>query len=143
LVRGHRPTKPGHTLIDIEQSGTEVHYVSRTDYRELRAYREEDKLAEHPLLKRWENHMIIPEGGSFTDALLGVADIISEDNEKFDAIYTACGTGATLAGLSLGLAAYPETQLTGIAALKAGSSLQENAQNLLTSYGKPFNSIEW
>ncbi len=142
LIRGHRSANPGHTLKDIEAAGTDIHFVSRKDYRDLRIYREENKLSEHPLLKPWKDHMIIPEGGSSTDALLGVADIISEDQQTFDAIYTACGTGATLAGLCHGLAITPATQLIGIAALKTGMSLEHNVENLLKNFGKPY-SANW
>ena len=134
LIRGHRPAKPGNTLNEIERSGMEVHFISRVDYRELRKFREQGRLTEHPILRPWEKHFIIPEGGSSTDALLGVAEILNEDKQQFDRIYLACGTGATLAGMSVGLSKNPDTRLTGIAALKAGTSLQENAQSLLKEH---------
>ncbi len=134
LIRGHRPAKPGDTLIEIERSGMEVHFISRIVYRELRKFREEGRLKDHPILKPWKTHLLIPEGGSSTDALLGVAEILTEDKQQFDRIYLACGTAATLAGMSVGLRNQPLTRLTGIAALKAGTSLQENVQRLLKEY---------
>jgi len=134
LIRGHRPTKSVDTLIDIERSGMEIHFITREDYRELRRFREQGRLREHPILKPWDKYLIVPEGGSSTDALLGVADILTETRQQFDRIYLACGTGATVAGLSVGLKNLAHTRLTGIAALKAGTSLQENVQHLLNEH---------
>ena len=140
IIRGQKPDTPSSTLDDIQQSGVSIHYVSRNEYREFRQLSEQDKLEQHSIFKQWPNYMVIPEGGCSKDALRGVADIITEVtneyHDKFDAVYLACGTGATLAGLSVGLADKPDTQLIGIAALRAGQSLQQNVQRLLKVHGQ-------
>ena len=139
IVRGQKPEQPSSTLNDILQSGITIQYVTRSEYRDFRALSEQGKLQQHPLFNQWPNYMLIPEGGCSIDALKGVAEITTEDTDKFDAIYLACGTGATLAGLSLGLANKPDTQLIGIAALRAGTSLQQNVQRLLTAHGQAYS----
>jgi len=131
IVRGEVPPTPSATLIDIQLSGTSIHHVSRSDYREFRALAEQERLSESDFIQQWPDYMVIPEGGCSSDAITGVADIITEDEIDFEAIYLACGTGATLAGLAVGLANQPDTRLTGIAALKAGDSLMQNVQRLL------------
>jgi len=141
IVRGEEPTTPSHTLNDILKSGTRVVYVMREQYRQFRALAEEGRLHQHEFIKQWPDYMLIPEGGCSIDSLLGVAEIAEEITAEtqlgFNAIYSACGTAATLAGLSLGLANSPNTQLTGIAALRAGKSLQLNVRRLLADYGQP------
>ncbi|RLA05342.1 MAG: 1-aminocyclopropane-1-carboxylate deaminase/D-cysteine desulfhydrase [Gammaproteobacteria bacterium] len=140
IVRGEQPKSPSDTLNDIVESGANVQYVSRVLYREMRHFAEQGKLEQHPFIEPWSDYMIIPEGGCSEDALAGVAEIISEDDESFDAIYLACGTGATLAGVSVGLGDNPSTKLVGIAALKGGNSLQENVQRLLQGQAQPYTN---
>ena len=142
IVRGEEPKSRSATLDDIIQSGTKIHYVSRSDYRQFRTFYEQDEFQQHSFFEQWHDFMILPEGGYSNDALSGVADIIAEVNQEFNAIYVACGTGATLAGLSLGLASSPETNLTGIAVLRAGRSLEQNVQRLLSDY-KTDSSTNW
>ncbi|MCP3674093.1 MAG: pyridoxal-phosphate dependent enzyme [Gammaproteobacteria bacterium] len=145
IVRGEKPAIPSHTLNDILKSGTRVVYVTREQYRQFRTLAEEGRLHKHEFFQRWSDYMLIPEGGCSVDSLLGVAEIITEITDEiavkqlpsFDAIYSACGTAATLAGLSLGLSNSPTTQLIGIAALRAGKSLQQNVRRLLSDYGQP------
>lgn len=140
IVRGEEPITPSHTLHDILKSGTRIVYVTREQYRQFRTLAEEGQLHQHEFFKKWSDYMLIPEGGCSTDSLLGVAEITeeiaAEQQHSFDTIYTACGTAATLAGLSLGLVNFPDTQLTGIAALRAGKSLPQNVRRLLSDHGQ-------
>ena len=131
IVRGEEPRVKSDTLEDIIASGAIVHYVSRVEYREMRDLINKKNYFQHPLLEPFSDHMIIPEGGNSIDALKGVTEILSEVTDNFDAIYLAVGTGATLAGLAMGLADNTMTKLVGVAALKAGDSLEKNVERLL------------
>ncbi|MFT5451274.1 MAG: 1-aminocyclopropane-1-carboxylate deaminase [Enterobacterales bacterium] len=135
IIRGEKPANLSATLKDIIQSGADVHYVSRSNYREFRDLSAQGVLHLHPYMKYWREHLLIPEGGATKDALAGIAEILLEDERQFDAIYLPCGTATTLAGLSLGLAEHSQTKLVGIAALKAGNSLDENMRRLIQEEG--------
>ena len=142
IIRGEKPDNLSDTLKDIIQSGADVHYVSRSDYREFRNHTAQGILHQHPYMKQWREHLLIPEGGATRDALAGVAEILLEDKRQFDVIYVPCGTATTLAGLSLGLAEHSHTKLVGIAALKAGDSLDENMRRLMPEKGMS-SRVNW
>ncbi|RZK45980.1 MAG: pyridoxal-phosphate dependent enzyme, partial [Hymenobacter sp.] len=76
---------------------------------------------------------LLPEGGTNTLALRGVAELIPElrQHTDFDAVAVAAGTGGTLAGLALGLAEanYP-ARAVGVAALKGGDFLRAEVDAL-------------
>lgn len=125
-IRGERPAKLNPTLLDLQQWGMELQFVSRAAYRELRQYRQPDSLPDLRPGEYW-----LPEGGATELALRGVAEIVGELDGDFDVLMTACGTGATLAGL---IAAAPaSTQLLGVTALKGGDYLADEIRVLLPS----------
>jgi 1-aminocyclopropane-1-carboxylate deaminase/D-cysteine desulfhydrase-like pyridoxal-dependent ACC family enzyme len=124
FVRGERPTQLNPTLIDLQQWGMQLDFVSRSDYRQLRQNKNYDSLPNLASGQYW-----LPEGGATDLALQGVAEIMSELKQEFDVLMVACGTGATLAGL---IAAAPvDMQILGVAALKGGDFLNADVQQLL------------
>ncbi|PCJ45786.1 MAG: hypothetical protein COA74_15045 [Gammaproteobacteria bacterium] len=135
IIRGEKPPVLSDMLSDIIEAGAEVHYVSRVDYKDCRDALERGNLKQHSLIKQWKNYLVIPEGGATNNALAGVAEILTENDQVFDAIYLACGTATTLAGLSIGLPNNSVTKIIGIAALKAGNSLEHSVQRLLKENG--------
>jgi 1-aminocyclopropane-1-carboxylate deaminase len=140
LVRGeeHFPLNP--TLARCQADGMQLHYLDRTTYR---------RRAEPEFLTKMQRQFgpayLLPEGGTNTLALRGVAELIGElrQHTNFDAVAVAAGTGGTLAGLALGLAeaGYPSRAI-GVAALKGADFLraeidtltQAAAGQLLTNY---------
>ena len=132
IVRGEKPKELSDTLTDIISSGANIHYVSRKDYRLMRELINRGEYLQHPLLASLDNYLMIPEGGNTVEALEGVAEIINETVDVFDAIYLGVGTGATLAGLAMGLSDNEKTKLVGVAALKADDSLENNVKKLLS-----------
>ena len=76
----------------------EIHYISRTEYREKHKPEFLDKIS-----SQFGNVYIIPEGGGNIEGVLGCKDIVAEIEEEFNYILTDCGTGATLAGINLAL----------------------------------------
>lgn len=123
-VRGEQPEVINPTLRDLILWGMELRFVSRSDYRELRAYKT------HDLPGLSSNQYWLPEGGAAELALAGVAEIIDEIPFHYDHLLVACGTGTTLAGL-VG-AAPANSRITGIAALKGAGFLNDDVKRLLS-----------
>jgi 1-aminocyclopropane-1-carboxylate deaminase len=97
IIRGERPTHLSPTLADIESWGTQLHFVTRQEYKSR------DKLAQIKKYKlQFNAELIIPEGGSSEDAVFGMHSLVEEikaTNQHFDVLYAPVGSGATLAGL--------------------------------------------
>jgi 1-aminocyclopropane-1-carboxylate deaminase len=135
LVRGeeHLPLNP--TLARCVADGMALHYLDRTTYRQRN-----DPAFLAALRRQHGPVYLLPEGGTNSLALPGVAELIGELrlHTDFDAVAVAVGTGGTLAGLSLGLAeaSYPARAL-GIAALKGADFLQADVDALLAAAGMP------
>ncbi len=125
FIRGECPAILNPTLKDITDWGMLVEYVSRSEYRELRTLG-----IQSPLLKLKSSEYWIPEGGSLTLALSGVAEMVSEIEVDFDVLCTPCGTGTTLAGVLTGL--NPQQKALGFSALKGGDFLRQDVMQMLT-----------
>lgn len=125
-VRGERPKDLNPTLRDLLDWGMELRFVSRGDYRQLRAYGAYDGL---PDLK--EGQYWLPEGGRVELALQGVAEIVSEIDRDYDVLAVACGTGTTLAGLIVARPA--KATALGFAALKGAAFLNDDVRHLLAN----------
>ena len=124
FIRGERPSVLTPTLIDIQQWGMELTFISRTEYRQLRQYKQHDAL---PGIK--PNEYWIPEGGAQVLALKGIAELVTEIPVCYDLICVPCGTGTTLAGI---IGAVPEqVSVLGFAALKSAGFLNADVDALL------------
>lgn len=130
-IRGERPKKFSPTLQDLQQWGMELRFVSRTEYRELRNYKQFDQLPNSQKGEYW-----LPEGGATALALKGVAEIITEIDREFDILCVPCGTGTTLAGLIEASSKY--CKIYGFSALKGGHFLIQDVEKLLTK-----KSLNW
>jgi 1-aminocyclopropane-1-carboxylate deaminase len=123
-IRGEQPACLNPTLQDLQKWGMQLHFVSRSEYRQLRQFKHHDSLPDLKPGEYW-----LPEGGSTHLALQGVAEIIPEIETEFDVLMVACGTGTTLAGL---ISSVPDhAQVLGVAALKGGVFLVKDVSNLL------------
>jgi len=123
-IRGERSQALNPTLTDLQRWGMQLHFVSRSAYRDLRY----SEMAAGALNLQAGSYWI-PEGGASRQALTGVAEIVSELDCAYDVLVCACGTGTTLAGL-IG-AARAETKILGVAALKGGEFLHRDIPALL------------
>lgn len=133
-VRGERPDQLTPTLMDLNDWGMELRFVTRSEYRQLREYKGHDSL---PGLK--PGQYWLPEGGATDLALHGVGESIAEIDVAFDVLAVACGTGATLAGL---IAHAPQSShVLGVAALKNAGFLVYDVQQLLES--RNINRTDW
>lgn len=123
VVRGERPEVLNATLRDVESWGMHLRFISRSGYRRLRQYKHWNSLPGLERTAYW-----LPEGGATELALRGVGEITSEIGMAYDVLCAPCGTGTTLAGL---IAAAPQVEVLGFAALKGAAFLQRDITALL------------
>jgi 1-aminocyclopropane-1-carboxylate deaminase len=125
-VRGEPPEDLTPTLQDIKNWGMELRFVSRTDYRLLRQYKNYQSLPGIKPGQYW-----LPEGGAQVPALKGVAELVAEIKIPYNLLCVPCGTGTTLAGL---IDAVPESvSVLGFAALKNAGFLNSDVAALLST----------
>lgn len=100
IIRGEKDYANNPTLQDAKNAGMNLEFVNREEYK-LRNTAEYI----HGLEKRYDNVLIIPEGGSSQLAISGCAQLAKDINisQPSDIISVACGTGATIAGVVCGL----------------------------------------
>jgi 1-aminocyclopropane-1-carboxylate deaminase len=136
MIRGERPKTPSQTLIDIENMGMELIYVSRTEYRQKPV----DKW-----LARCEDVLDVacfwvPEGGGGElgmDACQVLGEYLAD--QHWNRVLQACGTGTTLIGLARGLiTANSKTELIGVSSLRSRSFI---VRSLLQSL--PSHNLNW
>ncbi len=134
IIRGEElaqhPEKWSPTLQQAQTLGMKCQFVSRKTYR-LKA--EAHYLAE--LQTQYPNSYIVPEGGTNTLAIKGfqsTCEALEQQCPNWTHLYTAVGTGGTLAGLT----EYSATKenrarhVIGIAVLNEADYLREQIQNL-------------
>lgn len=124
LVRGERPEPLTPTLQDCLRWGMELRFVSRSEYRLLRHYREHDALPGIRPGEYW-----LPEGGAHALALAGIQEGLDEIDLSYDVLCLPCGTGTTLAGC-VGAAA-EGASVIGFAAVKNAVYLTDEVEKLL------------
>jgi len=124
MIRGEQPKVLNPTLLDLQAWGMQLQFVSRSDYRQLRDYKQHDAL---PNLKSGEYWL--PEGGAMALALQGVAELLDEIDIDYDILCVPCGTATTLAGIVS--AAEKDKTILGFSALKGASYLNEEVTNLI------------
>ncbi|WP_018341860.1 1-aminocyclopropane-1-carboxylate deaminase/D-cysteine desulfhydrase [Cytophaga aurantiaca] len=127
IIRGEELLIENPTLKDAAALGMEFVFVSREAYR---AVREKPELAFDMSHSTKEDFYFIPEGGTNTFAVEGVAELVNEIEMPFDYIATPCGTGGTFAGLMKGIKNV-NAKLFVFSALKNGEYVIDEVANLL------------
>ncbi len=94
IVRGEEGFD-NHYLSYCESVGMELHYVSRTDYR--------DKTFCTNRTLNGRNFLVIPEGGKGFSGLLGFEELINSWTVEPEVVVCASATGTTALGLSAAL----------------------------------------
>jgi 1-aminocyclopropane-1-carboxylate deaminase len=117
IVRGEEPDFQTPTLNALVAVSAEIQFVSRTDYRDNK-----EELAIAFAGEKLNSTYIIDEGGFGEPALKGSAEIAEFIPEGTDEVWLPVGSGATLAGLALGLAG-TNTCIKGISAVKGADLL--------------------
>lgn len=122
IIRGEELNETcNDTLAYAHENGVNLHFVSRT------AYRDKERIA----AEFGDEFYVIPEGGSNDAALIGVSEVIDEilDVMTPDVLIAAMGTGGTVAGL-LSNNKF-RGKVLGIPVLKNGNGLVEDVRNLV------------
>ncbi|MCF8246794.1 MAG: pyridoxal-phosphate dependent enzyme [Saprospiraceae bacterium] len=133
VVSGEESGVVNPTLSFAQGCGMELLFTSRANLRN----KTETELLE--LLKiDATGAFILPQGGANCLALPGCREIVTETTAQLgrppDFFVTACGTGATLAGIATGIAD-SKCRALGISVLKGGF-LQNEVENLLAKCGE-------
>lgn len=137
IIRGeeHLPLNP--TLRHATQTGMQLHYVSRGEFR-----RKGEPAVRAKLEENYGKVYILPEGGTNAVALQGVEELVGELRAQIainEQTYLAisCGTGGTMAGLILGMAG--QGQVLGFPALK-GDFLAGEVKALLAAQARKWEN---
>ncbi|MDB3887338.1 pyridoxal-phosphate dependent enzyme [bacterium] len=132
IIRGEEILPLNPTLQLAKDNGMRFIYVSREVYR---------KKTELEFLQKLKvevgDFYLVPEGGSNALAVKGCTEILNNISINFDVAAVACGTGGTISGLIA--SADNSKEVLGFPALKGGSFLKEDIQELLNDYSQTFN----
>ena len=82
------------TLQQAHENGMQFHFVSRALYREKTS-----KSFLNSLKNKFGEFYVVPEGGTNELAIKGCTEILTNEDEIFDYICVAVGTGGTISGL--------------------------------------------
>jgi 1-aminocyclopropane-1-carboxylate deaminase len=133
IVRGE-PTEPLNPSLQFCQTqGMELVWWDRTTYRR----KHEPELLGN-LQRQYGPAWVIPEGGHSPEGVRGAMDMYIPG---FDAIFCACGTGSTLAGLIA--ASESPVRLYGVATLKGGDFLYREVGTALGWVGATETPGRW
>lgn len=83
-----------NTLRVASENGMKFEFVTREDFQ-----RKNDEIFINQLQEKFGDFFLLPEGGTNKLAIKGCEEILTNDDEKFDYICCAVGTGGTIAGL--------------------------------------------
>ena len=109
----------------------QLYYVSREAYRNKTDFNFIEQLKD-----RFGDFYLIPEGGTNTLAVKGVAEFAQQLQQEtaFDYVCLPVGTGGTMAGLIAGLG--QPAQVIGISVLKDGFFLTDEIKNHLKNFSE-------
>lgn len=129
IIRGEelkdRPLN--HTLKTAQALGMQLHFISRTAYRE----KDQPEFLQ-TLSQQFPSHYVIPEGGTNQLAIQGCKEILTEQDQlHFDVICCAVGTGGTMTGLIE--ASHSHQTVIGFSALKGDFLTEEVRQKIQKS----------
>ncbi|MEQ8314004.1 MAG: pyridoxal-phosphate dependent enzyme [Gammaproteobacteria bacterium] len=136
VVRGEIDDPDNPVLAHLRSQGMRLHGVTRADYR----MKAEPEFLD-TLRQRFGDFYLLPEGGSNDLAVSGCREIVDylhwQQPSRQQWLALACGTGATLAGIVLELAArqQTETRVLGVAVLKAPGYLEREVSRWLRHFG--------
>lgn len=122
VIRGEETLPLNPVLTHARACGMQLHYLDRSTYRQ------KNEVVMIQMLKaQFGEFYLIPEGGTNELAVKGTFEMLQDiDNQLYDYVACACGTGGTLAGLALA----QKANVIGFAVLK-GDFLTNDVKRLL------------
>ncbi|MCR6642163.1 MAG: pyridoxal-phosphate dependent enzyme [Sporocytophaga sp.] len=124
VIRGDECRELSSTLKFATECGMKIYQVSREQYR-----KKTDASFLTELSEKFGDPFIIPEGGSNELAVKGCSEMIENLQFSPDFLCSPVGTGGTLAGMIRGKKG--KSKILGFSALKGGSFLKKDIENLL------------
>jgi 1-aminocyclopropane-1-carboxylate deaminase len=112
------------TLQFAQRCGMQFEFVSREEYR----LKSEIPFLEN-LKQKYGDFYLIPEGGTNELAIKGCQEILTKEDEQFNYICCAVGTGGTIAGIINSI--LPHQKVLGFPALK-GDFLKDEIRSFVT-----------
>lgn len=109
--------KENATLREAHKNGMKFQFVSREQYRQKSSFGFVEKMK-----NKWGDFYLIPEGGTNYLAVKGCEEILTKEDQQFNYICAAVGTGGTISGLIKSLK--KDQKVIGFPALK-GNFLSE------------------
>jgi 1-aminocyclopropane-1-carboxylate deaminase len=97
VIRGeelHDKISENATLSFAQANGMQFEFVSRDDYRQ-----KDSKNYIEKLRQQFGDFYLVPEGGTNKLAVKGCEEILTEEDDFFDYICCAVGTGGTISGI--------------------------------------------
>lgn len=129
VIRGNEFSSLNSTLTFAKENEMSLHFVSRNEYKR----KTEDEFLKM-LKDEFGPYFLVPEGGANEFGALGCAEILAEENEEYDFICCAAGTGTTASGI---LNALNENQkLLVFPALKGGDGLKSDILSYFNNANK-------
>ena len=127
LVRGELPAPLNSCLADAQKAGMLLEGIDRSIYRE-----KDNEEYLQVLQQRFPDACLIPEGGANREGATGCAELTQfYDEQHFDLVCMACGTGTMLTGLA-SVSAIP---LLGFQVLKGNNYLGRQVSNNFLNFG--------
>ena len=129
VIRAEENIPLNPTLQFAVTQGMELVYIDRQTYKQ----RHTEEL-QNQLKQRFGKVFIIPEGGCNLNGMRGCIEILETIKEfkEFNTVCLACGTGTTLAGITLSL--NQSQKVIGFPVLKGGDFLNQDINDLLKNY---------
>ncbi|HRE66773.1 MAG TPA: pyridoxal-phosphate dependent enzyme [Cyclobacteriaceae bacterium] len=126
IIRGEETPPLNPTLAFAKSKNMQLHYVPREAYRN-----KTDSDFIEQLRERFGDFYLIPEGGTNTLAIKGVAEFAQQLQQEtaFDYVCLPVGTGGTIAGIIAGLD--QQKQVIGVSVLKDGAFLTDEIKHHL------------
>ena len=121
------------TLKFASEHNMQLEFVSRSAYRNKT---EPEFIAS--LLEKFGDFYLVPEGGTNNFAVKGCEEILAEEDEKYDFICCAVGTGGTISGIINSLKSHQKA--IGFPALKGDFLSQEIRKYILKTDNWSLNS---
>lgn len=135
IIRGEEQKALNPTLKRAKELGMELNYISRLEYKNKHT-----QTFIKNINNKYNNPYIIPEGGGNKEGVLGCKDIIKEIPLDFNYVLTDCGTGATLAGISLAIKKHQKA--IGIPVLKGGEFILDEVKKYYCLLQEDITKIE-
>lgn len=127
IVKGkYAEANPTPTLLSCINNGMQLVYVTNEEYRQ-----KNDKGYLLVLAERFDNPLIIPEGGANALGRVGAEEIVSLIPERFTHIAVPVGTGTTLIGIVN--SCNDDVAVIGFAPMKGGAYLNAEVKPYLKS----------